>query len=126
MYKSGFPPSERQAYGWQLGYSILQSLRLLASKCDELGVPMAATAALRAVQEAFDDPRMDAGLGRQMLALWRDPGIQLVYAQRTSQWGADQLPYFLDTRLSEVAHPVEARSVVACKPAPLWLSQITK
>jgi len=99
IYGKGFTPQERVKFASIIYQNILNSIRVLCEMSPTLGPVTAVN------QESFayverevksDDQKLDPTLGKHILALWADPGIQKTYALRSRFQLYDSAAYFFD------------------------------
>jgi len=104
----GYAESERKTFVPIIWNNIITSMKTLAEHSAQYGPPVSAEA--QAAKKFFDDElkgdeELSPQIGKMITALWKDPGIQKTYEQRSRFQLFDSAQYFFE-RVDKIASDV--------------------
>jgi len=104
IYGKGFNAQDRAKFLGVIHQNIMNSIRVLCEMSPTFGpVTPENQASLQVINNEVksDDQKLDSNIGKHILALWKDAGIQKTYGQRAKFQLNDSAAYFFD-RLGQI------------------------
>ncbi|RYH19742.1 guanine nucleotide-binding protein subunit alpha [archaeon] len=99
IYDVNEPTYEKQKYKQALQRNVIEAMQTLLSAAKQLNIPLANPDLEEASEKiiALDsDSRITLQQAPMIDQLWKDVGIQKVYARRDEYWNMDGTPYYLN------------------------------
>jgi len=98
IYGKGYSEEDRKSFISIVWNNTLQAIKTLSEKSEIFGKVITSTGreAKRAIDQLREDAPIDQTLARNITLLWRDPGIQATYEQKSSYQITDSTKYFME------------------------------
>jgi len=112
IYGTGFPEKERRGFKSIIHNNVISSMKTLIEQSDHLrthhGLSTAISPALEGYKqhiiELKQDEEITPALAAEIQALWKDPGVQLTYENRSRYQLTDSAAYFFD-QIEAIGNP---------------------
>jgi len=104
IYGKGYPEAECKTFAPIIYNNIITSMKALLQQCPNYGGCGQPESARILTEEVKGDEVIDETLGAHIYHLWRDPGVQATYEQRSNYQLTDSASYFF-TKIDEIMRP---------------------